>query len=546
MNKQNESDKLLSREYEKQLEKMSPFEIKNKLIAMAEEDARKTTKAFLNAGRGNPNWISTIPREAFFLLGKWAMTECKRVMCDDVGIAGIPSKQGIAVRLREFIKAHCDCKGAELLNGAFTYLVAKGADPDDLALEWAEAVIGDQYPTPDRILRHTEVLVQDYLAQEMGGKGCDKMKFDLFACEGGTAGMCYAFDSLQQNYLLRKGDKIALMSPIFTPYIEIPHLSRFNFDVVEISANRVDQNGYHTWQYADDEIDKLRDKSVKLLCLVNPSNPPSYTLSRHTLDRIIDIVKTDNPDLMIITDDVYGTFVKDFRSLMYELPENTLCVYSFSKYFGATGWRLAVVAAQQENIFDRMIARLPEAEKQALNKRYGSLTLEPEKMKFIDRMVADSRMVALNHTAGLSTPQQIQMSLFAAFSLLDKQNVYKNKMQTKIKERLEALWSTTGFTLLPDELRAGYYSEIDIMVWAKKFYGDDFACYLEKNYEPLDFVMRLAQETAVVLLNGDGFDGPLWSVRASLANLTEADYLKIGKAVRAILDEYHDKYLKTK
>ena len=546
MNKQNENDKLLSREYEKQLEKMSPFEIKNKLIAMAQDDARKSTHTFLNAGRGNPNWISTIPREAFFLLGKWAMTECKRVMHDDVGIAGIPSKQGIAVRLREFITAHNGCKGAELINGAFTYLVAKGAEPDDLALEWAEAVIGDQYPTPDRILRHTEVLVQDYLAQEMGGKGCDEMKFDLFACEGGTAGMCYAFDSLQQNYLLRKGDKIALMTPIFTPYIEIPHLARFNFDVVEISANRVDQNGYHTWQYTDDEIDKLRDKNVKLLCLVNPSNPPSYTLSRHTLDRIIDIVKNDNPDLMIITDDVYGTFVKDFRSLMYELPENTLCVYSFSKYFGATGWRLAVVAAQQKNVFDRLIDQLPETEKNALIKRYGSLTLEPEKMKFIDRMVADSRLVALNHTAGLSTPQQIQMSLFAAFSLLDTENVYKTKMQKKIKERLEALWQTTGFTLLPDELRAGYYSEIDIMVWAKKFYGDDFAKYLEDNYEPLDFVMRLAQETAVVLLNGDGFDGPLWSVRASLANLVERDYLKIGTAVRAILDGYHAKFLECK
>jgi aspartate 4-decarboxylase len=336
------------------------------------------------------------------------------------------------------------------------------------------------------------------------------------------------------------------MSPIFTPYIEIPHLARFNFDVVEISANRVDQNGYHTWQYADEEIDKLRDKNVKLLCLVNPSNPPSYTLSRHTLDRIIDIVKTDNPDLMIITDDVYGTFVKDFRSLMYELPENTLCVYSFSKYFGATGWRLAVIAAQQQNVFDRLIANLPEADKCALNKRYGSLTLEPEKMKFIDRMVADSRLVALNHTAGLSTPQQIQMSLFAAFSLLDTENVYKAKMQKKIKERLEALWQTTGFTLLPDELRAGYYSEIDIMVWAKKFYGEDFAKYLEANYEPLDFVMRLAQETAVVLLNGDGFDGPLWSVRASLANLVESDYLKIGTAIRAILDEYHNKFVECK
>ena len=41
-------------------------------------------------------------------------------------------------------------------------------------------------------------------------------------------------------------------------------------------------------------------------------------------------------------------------------------------------------------------------------------TLEPRKVKFIDRIVADSRDVALNHTAGLSLPQQVMMSLFLA------------------------------------------------------------------------------------------------------------------------------------
>ncbi len=81
------------------------------------------------------------------------------------------------------------------------------------------------------------------------------------------------------------------------------------------------------------------------------------------------------------------------------------------------------------------------------------------------------------------------------------------------------------------------------MVWAKKFYGDDFAKYLEKNYLPLDFVIRLANETSIVLLNGDGFDGPAWSVRASLANLDDDAYLKIGAAIRKILDEYHSLYL---
>ena len=80
------------------------------------------------------------------------------------------------------------------------------------------------------------------------------------------------------------------------------------------------------------------------------------------------------------------------------------------------------------------------------------------------------------------------------------------------------------------------------MVWAKKIYGDEFAKWLSKSYEPLDFVIRLAKETAVVLLNGDGFDGPLWSVRASLANLDTASYLKIGKAIRSILDQYYSLY----
>ena len=53
-----------------------------------------------------------------------------------------------------------------------------------------------------------------------------------------------------------------------------------------------------------------------------------------------------------------------------------------------------------------MIAALPVRQKKALDKRYGILALHPEKIKFIDRLVADSRSVALNHTAGLSLPQQ--------------------------------------------------------------------------------------------------------------------------------------------
>ena len=543
MMKSNENNGAVTKSFAKEMESISPFELKNKLIEMADESIKKIAHTMLNAGRGNPNWIATTPREAFFLLGKFGLEECRRVMYLPEGIAGIPQKDGIAARFETFLKTNHSQPGAELLKGTYQYMLLEhAADPDTLVHEWAEGVVGDQYPVPDRILQFTEMIVQDYLAQEMCDGRPPKGKYDLFATEGGTAAMCYVFDSLQENFLLNKGDGIALMVPVFTPYIEIPQLRRYEFNVTEISADQMTTDGLHTWQYKDEDIDRLRNPQIKALFITNPSNPPSYTLSPETAARIVDIVKKDNPNLMIITDDVYGTFSPHFRSLMAELPQNTLCVYSFSKYFGATGWRDAVIALHEENIFDRMIAHLPEEQKTILNKRYSSLTLTPEKLKFIDRMVADSRQVALNHTAGLSLPQQTQMSLFASFAILDKENRYKNKMQEIIRRRLKALWDNTGFSLVDDPLRVGYYSEIDMLVWAKIFYGEEFVSYLKKTYSPLDVVFRLANETSLVLLNGGGFAGPEWSVRVSLANLNEKDYVKIGQGIKRILDEYAVKW----
>lgn len=533
-----------NRECENSLENMSPFEIKSTLINLAERNARHSTDTFLNAGRGNPNWLLSYPRLAFFTLGRFAISEAERkTYFPEIGVVSIPDSDGIAERFEKFLADNADDQGAKVLSHFYSYATTElKADRDELVFELVDGILGDEYPTPPRILKYTEIITREYLRWAMGG-GEDTTTFDLFATEGSTAGMCYTFNTLQQNFLLNRGDKIALFTPCFTPYLEIPTLAEFGLDIVNINANELDADGYHTWQYPKEEIDKLRDPSIKAVCITNPSNPPSVCFSPDVLDQLVDVVKNDNPNLMIITDDVYGTFIKDFRSLMYVLPYNTLCLYSFSKYFGATGWRVAAMALKQgANAFDNRLAQLPADKKALLAKRYESLTLDPDHLRFIDRLVADSRLVALNHTAGLSTPQQIQMALFSAFALLHREEL-QPKLIGLIHQRLADLWSTTGFELLPDPYRAGYYSEIDLMVWAKKIHGDSFADYLNENYNPLDVVIRLANETAVVLLNGDGFDGPKWSVRASLANLDSDAYLKIGKAVRKILDQYYAAFL---
>lgn len=519
-----------------ELEKLSPFELKDLLIKAAQKSADAHANLMLNAGRGNPNWIATTPREAFFLLGQFGLAEARRSRDEgEVGMAGMPSREEAAARFRSFLAENEDAPGAKLLAGALEYGVNQlGFDADACVHELADAIIGDNYPVPDRILPHCERVVQEYLAKEMCDRRPPPGRLDLFAVEGGTAAMCYVFDTLKMNRLLNPGDRIAIGVPVFTPYIEMPGLEEFQLEIVQVHQDSLAEDGSHSWQYTEEQIKKLEDPTVKAFFVVNPSNPPSFAIHQQTIDRIVEIVRTKRPDLMILTDDVYGTFVPGFRSLYADLPHNTILVYSFSKHFGCTGWRLGVIGVHEKNVFDAAIAKLPKGSREALNARYGSLTTEPEKMKFIDRMVAESRCVALNHTAGLSLPQQMQMLLFAAFALLDEKDAYKNRCREIVQARLEALYRGLGLPVPADPQCAGYYRELDLENWAARNVGQDFVNHVNETGSPYHLFFRLAEEYETVLLNGSGFDGPPWSVRVSLANLDDADYEQIGRDLAEI------------
>ena len=67
-----------------------------------------------------------------------------------------------------------------------------------------------------------------------------------------------------------------------------------------------------------------------------------------------------------------------------------------------------------------------------------------------------------------------------------------------------------------------------------------------QTYNPLAIVFRLASETGSVVLNGDGFDGPRWSIRVSLANLNEEDYVRLGQNIRQVLNQFADEWKASK
>ncbi|MTH79743.1 bifunctional aspartate transaminase/aspartate 4-decarboxylase [Paracoccus aestuariivivens] len=540
----------MDRQYFESISVLSPFEIKDELIKLARKGAEKSSKLFLNAGRGNPNWIATRARGAYFLLGQFALTEARRSYDDPkAGVAGMPPRDGCHARFVAWTKKQiANAKGwdeeengelpAKTLADAVEFAIKKfDFNPDAFVHELTDSIIGDNYPVPDRALYHNEIITHEYLMWAMCAGHRPDAKFDLYPVEGGTAAMCYIFKALKNQRLLNAGDTIALGTPIFTPYLEMPELEDYGLHVTRMSAEQEDK-----FQFTDFDFETLADPKVKALFLVNPGNPSATAMTSEAISRLVNFVKTRRPDLMILTDDVYGTFVPNFESIMGHLPRNTIGVYSFSKYFGCTGWRLGVISVAQDNIFDERIQSHPEELLKVIDARYIALTPEPRKVKFIDRIVADSRDVALNHTAGLSLPQQAMMTMFGLVELMDEAKIYQEACINICVQRFNNLVEAMGVEVDVGHYFDYYYGIIDFAFWLRKYANEDIVDWVKANIHPLDIPFRLAEDHGIVLLNGSGFAAPDWSARVSFANLNDDAYSEIGRAVRSIARGYVQAY----
>jgi len=516
---------------------LSPFELKDRLVALAKHRAERT---WLNAGRGNPNWLALEPRAAFFTLGAFAVAESARVPIGPAAgpaFGGLPRRRGLHGRLQAFLAERPDePASALLLRGVEQACARHGFDADRLVGEWVDGILGDHYPLPVRMLEHAQALVRAHLVDELFGGDAAAGAFDLFAVEGASAGMTYVFQSLVHARLLEPGDTIALGVPIFTPYLELPRLPEYRFRTVEI-----EQDERSGWRYPAEQIDKLRDPRVRLFVAVNPSNPTARAIDPDAVARIAAIAR-DRPELVIVTDDVYAPFVDRFRSLAAAAPRQTILLYSFSKYWGATGWRLGVVGVHEDSLLDTRLAAAPPRQRHAAARRYASLSPAPQRLKFIDRLAADSRGVGLNHTAGLSTPQQVQMSLFALDAARDAAGERRRAARAIVRERCASLYRGAGLALPDDALSTHYYATLDLPLLARHRHGADFARWLLASVEPIDAVVRLAEERGIVLLDGGGFHAPRMSVRVSLANLPDDAYEPIGRAIVELLDAYHRRW----
>ncbi len=126
------------------------------------------------------------------------------------------------------------------------------------------------------------------------------------------------------SHLLNPGDKIAIQNPTF-PRFEI------------VAKNLCDA-------FTIDFTNQIPESKVVVLC--TPNNPTTQEISRETIITILE----NNPDKMIIIDNVFGSFGKEKIDDLVNKFGNLIILKSLSKDFGLAGMRIGFILSKQENI----------------------------------------------------------------------------------------------------------------------------------------------------------------------------------------------------
>ena len=527
----------------KKYDELSPFELKNILIKYAKG---AHPSQMLNAGRGNPDFFNIFVRKIFSHL-QYACTHISHKLAPIPGravfkdlhdyppMASTNYKKKILSKVLHLVPVREKRFIIDYLN--YLEREAKKAKlrPNAIFHDVVMSHLGCFYPSPPRIQPHVSLVCKNFMFNLMfGGRQTPEKSsnYEFFVTEGAAAGILYIFNTLHINGLLNPGDKIALITPIFSPYLEMPSLERYRLKMVFLKGNPAKE-----FALDDHEIDRLKDKSIKALFMVNPANPSAFSLPLSNIKRIGNIVNSSRKDLIILSDNVYAPFVDEYNSLAYSCPKNTIEVFSLSKYFGVTGWRLGVTSLRKENNLNKLLRNLPSAKKKQLRKRYSIASTNPDRLTFMERLVMDSRQVAEAHVGGLSTPQQAILAMFLYYQMHDLGKEYKKEIQSVLRYRMELLYSELKTSPQESPRATNYYTLLFIPQITENLFGKAARQKLEmSNY--LAFLFHLAKKYHTVLLPGKGFEADAWRIRVSLANLGTYDYKKISINLKKCIKDF--------
>ena len=263
------------------LEQLSPFQLKDELIRYAKDQtrAKAATHKFLNAGRGNPNWIAATPRDAFFLLGQFALAEARRTR-DEGSLAGMPPSDGIAGRLHAFLDGAGSSAGATLLRtwrrlrDLDAWLRRRCLRARARRRDHRRQLSGTGPHAGPRREDRPPLSRQDDVRRPPPGR--DVRSLRRRRRHGGDV-LRLQEPGREPPPAPRRHDR-PRRADLHARTSSCRGSSDYAFKTVEINQSALAADGRHTWQYPDEEIAKLADPTIKAFFLVNPSNPASYAM----------------------------------------------------------------------------------------------------------------------------------------------------------------------------------------------------------------------------------------------------------------------------
>ena len=139
------------------------------------------------------------------------------------------------------------------------------------------------------------------------------------------------------------GDEILIPEPTYTSYREIIYLSGCKPVYVPLNEKK-------GWSFDLNKFsDAITDKT-KAILYCNPNNPTGTIYTKDQLISLAELAKKHN--LFLISDEVYKNFIFNEQHLfsLAEIPEYRdfiIRVYSFSKTYAMTGWRIGYLHSDE-------------------------------------------------------------------------------------------------------------------------------------------------------------------------------------------------------
>jgi aminotransferase len=214
---------------------------------------------------------------------------------------------------------------------------------------------------------------------------------------------CGSIEAISATLLaaVEPGDEVIVPSPSYPSYVEAIRMAG---GVPRFAPLLEEQN----FALDPEALGRVLTRRTVAILFANPNNPTGTVYSRAQIERLVDLA--EEHDLLVVSDEVYKDFLYNDAELFTPARiegarSRVVRVFSFSKAYGMTGWRIGFLHSDRKNvveilkIHDALVTCAPVVSQYAA---IAALELGAEVVEGFRREFLERRNLTLGHLDRLS------------------------------------------------------------------------------------------------------------------------------------------------